>query len=73
MKIVLKQGAIYSYCKQEDISRDELSRRMGVATTTAFRVEKGDVAPSAKFIASLMHTTGLPFEHLFEVVSEAAA
>lgn len=70
---MLKQGVIYSYCKQQDISRDELSRRMGVATTTAFRVEKGDVAPSAKFIASLMHTTGLRFEDLFVVVGEDAA
>jgi DNA-binding XRE family transcriptional regulator len=70
MKIRLIDGSLYGYCKAQGISRDELSRRMGVATTTAFRVEKGDVAPSAKFIAGLLHVTGMEFEALFEIVVE---
>lgn len=72
MQIRLKQGALYGFCSNHDISRDELARRMGVASTTAFRVDKGDVEPSPKFIAALMKTTGLPFEDLFEIVEVAA-
>lgn len=71
-EIRLKEGAIYGYCKELDISRDELSRRMGVATTTAYRVEKGEVSPSPKFIAALMSVTGRTFEELFEIVQAAA-
>lgn len=73
MKIALRPGVIYAYCKAQDISRDELSRRMGVASTTAFRVEKGDFGPSPKFIAGLMHVTGWEFEALFEIVQAEAA
>jgi DNA-binding XRE family transcriptional regulator len=73
MRIILRDNAIYGYCTENNISRDELSRRMKVATTTAFRVEKGDVDPSAKFIASLIHTTGKSFDELFLVVEGAAA
>lgn len=50
-----------------DISRDELSRRMGVSTMTAYRVDSGQTEPSPKFIAALMTVTGRPFEDLFEV------
>jgi hypothetical protein len=47
---------------------------MGVASTTAYRVECGDVEPSPRFIAALMHTTGKRFEQLFEIVpAEAVA
>lgn len=70
--IRLKDGAMYGYCSEHNISRDELARRMGVASTTAYRVEKGDVEPSPRFIAALIHTTGRSFEQLFEVVSVAA-
>lgn len=68
MRIQLVDGAITAYCKEQGISRDELARRMGVASTTAYRVEKGDVEPSPRFIAALMNTTGKPFEALFQVV-----
>lgn len=70
MRITLRDGVIAAYCKQHDISRDEMSRRMGVASTTAFRVEKGDVDPSPRFIASLMLLTNEPFESMFEVVRD---
>lgn len=73
MRIVLRDNAIYDYCNENRISRDELSRRMGVATSTAFRVEKGDVDPSAKFIASLLHVTGKSFDTLFVVAEGVAA
>jgi len=73
MKISIKPGVIYKFCSDQGISRDELSRRMGIATSTAFRVEKGDVSPSPRFIAAFMHLTGLRFEDLFEIVAEVAA
>jgi transcriptional regulator with XRE-family HTH domain len=74
MQIRLREGAMYRYCAEQSISRDELARRMGVASTTAYRVECGDVEPSPRFIAALMHTTGKRFEQLFEIVpAEAVA
>lgn len=72
MRIRLRAGVLHSICKDLDISRDELSRRMGVATSTAYRIDSGDVEPSAKFIAALIHFTGKPFEALFEVVGQDA-
>lgn len=71
MRIVLKPGVIHSYCRAHDISRDELARRMGVSTATAFRIDDGRTDPSPKFIASLMNTTGKPFEELFEILAPA--
>jgi transcriptional regulator with XRE-family HTH domain len=73
MRIQLKDGALYRYCVENGISRDELARRMGVATTTAYRVETGDVEPSPKFIAALLLTTNKSFEDMFEIVKEPAA
>lgn len=73
MKIRLRQGVLHSICKGLDISRDELSRRMNVATSTAYRVDNGDVEPSPKFIAELMTFTGKRFEELFEIVGQDAA
>lgn len=67
MQIRLRQGAMHTYCRANNISRDELSRRMHVASSTAYRIERGDVAPSPKFIAALMRTTGQSFEELFEI------
>jgi transcriptional regulator with XRE-family HTH domain len=72
MQIRLRAGAMYGYCTERGISRDELARRMGVSSTTAYRVERGDVEPSPRFIAALMHTTGQTFEELFEIVPEEA-
>lgn len=73
MRITLRDGALHNYCKAKDISRDELARRMGVSTATAFRVDDGRTDPSPKFIAALMDVTGQPFEALFEIVKEDAA
>ena len=67
MRIVLKPGVIGSYCKEHDISRDEMARRMGVSTATAFRIDDGRTDPSPKFIASLIDLTGQPFEALFDI------
>ena len=72
MQIEVRRGAIYEATKQlGNISRDELARRMGVSTATAFRVEKGDTLPSPKFIAALMSVTGKRFEELFEIKAAA--
>lgn len=68
-KIATKRTALRTVCKRlGDISRDELSRRMGVSTMTAYRVDAGKCEPSPRFIASLMAVSGLPFEDLFEIV-----
>lgn len=73
MRITPRPGALYRFCKDHDISRDELARRMKVSTATAYRVDAGKTDPSPQFIASLMDVTGLPFEDLFEIVREGAA
>lgn len=73
MQIKLKPGVLYSYCREHDISRDELARRMHVSTATAFRVDDGRTDPSPKFIAALINTTGRKFEDLFDIVGEDVA
>jgi len=75
-RIKVKPGAIYGYCKRHDISRDELARRLGVSTGTAYRVDDGRVDPSPAFIAAFMTLTGEPFDALFIIErpeSEVAA
>jgi len=72
MRITPKPGVLRDYMKAEDISRDELARRVGVDRATAYRVETDLVAPSTKFIAGLMLTTGKKFEELFEITDVAA-
>lgn len=67
MRIVPRPGAIAQYLDKTGISRDELSRRMGVSTGTAYRVDSGRVDPSPQFIASLMDVTGLTFDELFVI------
>ena len=73
MRIRAKQNAISQVCKDLDVSRDELARRLNVASTTAYRIEMGRTDPSPKFIAALMRATGLSFEELFEIVDDEAA
>jgi transcriptional regulator with XRE-family HTH domain len=73
MKIRLREGVLYAICNDYGISRDELARRLKIASTTAWRIENGGVEPSPKFIASLITFTGQKFEDLFEVVGEDAA
>lgn len=70
LRIVLKDGVLYEAQKSQGTSRDGLSRLMGVATSTAFKVERGDVDPSPKFIAAFMRVTGRAFEDLFDIVGE---
>lgn len=71
-RITVQPGVIYGVCKDLNISRAELSRRMGIDTGTAYRVEAGKVDPSPRFMASLMRLTESPFESLFEIVEDAA-
>jgi transcriptional regulator with XRE-family HTH domain len=71
MSIRLRTNVIHSVCTtMGGISRDELARRLQVSSTTTYRLERGDVSPSPRFIAALMHATGEPFERLFEIVPE---
>jgi transcriptional regulator with XRE-family HTH domain len=73
MRIRLRTNTMHAVCQTVGgISRDELARRLHVSSTTAYRIERGDVAPSPRFIAALMHLTGRPFEELFEIVPEVA-
>lgn len=72
MRITPKPGALRDYMKREDISRDELARRVGVARETAYRIEAGIVDPSPKFIAGLMILTKRRFEDLFNIAKDAA-
>jgi transcriptional regulator with XRE-family HTH domain len=46
---------------------------MGIDPATVFRLQKGDGAPSAKFIAAAMTLFGSPFEELFTVVASPKA
>ena len=71
MRITPKPGVIWAYLKQQDMSRNELAARIGVAATTAYRVDEGQVDPSPKFIAGLMRLTGKPFEALFDIKDAA--
>lgn len=72
MRITPKPDAITQACKDLNISRDELARRMRVSTVTAYRVHDRRVDPSPKFIAELMKITGKRFEDLFDLVEDAA-
>lgn len=69
MRIKVRPGALYSLLKREDISRNELARRLGVSNATAYRIDEGMVDPSPKFIAALITVSGKKFEQLFEIVS----
>lgn len=73
MRISPKPQALTNACKTLDCSRDELARRMGVATATAYRIDAGRTEPSPKFIAALITLTGQPFEELFDIVEGDAA
>lgn len=70
MTIRPKPNALYGYCKEQGISRDELARRMKVTPQTAYRVDSGQVDPSPRFIAALMTLTGQKFEDLFDLIPE---
>lgn len=73
MRILLKDGVIHRLCGREGISRDELARRLGVSTATAYRIDDGRVDPSPKFIAALINLSGESFEELFEIVEPVEA
>jgi len=65
--IALKPGALSACCTDLGMSREALSREMGVSPTTLYRLDRGDSVPSARLIGLLMHATGRPFEALFDV------
>ena len=72
-RIIVKPQAITEVCKAlGGISRDELSRRMGVSTVTAYRIDAGRTEPSTRFIAALMDVSGESFESLFDITEDAA-
>lgn len=65
--IVLKPGVLSACCSDLGLSREALSREMGVSPTTLYRLERGDGEPSARVIGLLLQATGRPFESLFHV------
>jgi transcriptional regulator with XRE-family HTH domain len=72
MRIRPRGQSLYKYCSEAGISRDELSRRMGINKSTAWRVENGLTDPSPRFIAAVLTVTGGKFEDYFEIVEAAA-
>ena len=70
--IAMKAGALERCLADLGISRDELARRMGVSTTTAYRVDKEKTEPGTKFIAALMDATGKDFDFFFEITEDVA-
>lgn len=66
-RIKIQPVAFYAAYRDAGISRDEMARRMGVSTGTAYRIESGRVDPSPSFIAALMIFTGKPFSDLFTI------
>lgn len=71
MQIILRTNVMYNARTVAGISRDELARRMGISSATAFRIENGDSHPSPKFIAALIKYTGRTFEELFDIEGAA--
>lgn len=71
MRITPKPGILWDFIKAQNITRDELARRIGVDRATAYRVDEGMVDPSPKFIAGLISVTGKKFEELFDIKDAA--
>jgi transcriptional regulator with XRE-family HTH domain len=69
MQISVRANVLKALCEVEGISRNELARQLDVSATTVYRVEKGLVSPSPRFIAELMHWAQMSFDELFEIVS----
>jgi transcriptional regulator with XRE-family HTH domain len=72
MRIRLRADVLTALCQLEGISRSELARQLVVSSTTVYRVERGLVSPSPRFIAKLIHWAGMPFDELFEIVPQQA-
>ena len=71
MRIRLRADVLKALCQAEGISRSELARQIDVSPTTVYRVERGLVSPSPRFIAEIMLWAGMGFEELFEIVPDA--
>lgn len=67
--IALRPGVLSLCCADLGLSREALSREMGVSPTTLYRLDRGDSVPSARVIGLLIQVTGRPFEALFDVGS----
>lgn len=67
-RLRLRNGAISLATQHLGCSRSVLQRRMGVAESTLWRIERGDLEPGGKTVAGLLAVTGLDFDELFEVV-----
>lgn len=67
----LRAGAITKVCAQlGGISRPALGRRLGLAESTVYRLDRGDVRPSADTVGALIVISGLDFGELFVVVED---
>lgn len=65
--VALRQGALSACCADLGLSREALSRQMGISPTTLYRLDRGDVQPSARVIGLLLQATGRAFEDIFEI------
>jgi transcriptional regulator with XRE-family HTH domain len=68
----LRAGTLHRVCKDLDCSRDELARRLGISSASAYKIDVGRANPSNAFIARLVLFTGRRFDDLFEVTRSAA-
>lgn len=70
--LVLRSEKFNAYRRLAGLDTDaSLARRMGVDTTTVYRVLNGKTAMSAKFIAGVVDAFGADlFADLFEVVPD---
>lgn len=72
-RIKLRASALSTLSRELDASRDEIARRVGVSSATAYRLDAGRNEPSPKFIAALITFSGKTFDDLFEIVTKDAA
>lgn len=70
-RIKLRATALSTLSRELGISRDEIARRLGVSTATAYRLDAGRNEPSPKFIAALIIFSGKSFDDLFEIKAAA--
>lgn len=65
--ISLRPGALSDCCRALGLSREALSRRMGVSPSTLYRIDRGDSLASARVIGLLIRETGRSFDQLFYI------
>ena len=72
--LVLRDDAWRQHCAKRGLASDvSLGRELGFASTTVWRIRTRQAKPGLGFVLQAMRTFGVPFEELFEVLSDAPA